>query len=87
MTLCWSLDKLGPMARYVEDTVIVLQAISGPDKGDPASVESHLDFDANAPIAVSESATSRNGWKSRPRPKSTAKLSMPSASSGWKRRR
>ena len=22
MTLCWSLDKLGPMARYVEDTVL-----------------------------------------------------------------
>src|SRR5439155_27273503 len=27
--------KLGPMARYVEDTLIVLQAISGPDQGDP----------------------------------------------------
>ena len=51
MTLCWSLDKLGPMARYVEDTLLVLQAISGPDPGDPASVASHLDFDAAAPIA------------------------------------
>ena len=50
MTLCWTLDKLGPMARYVEDTLIVLQAISGPDPGDPASVPSHLDFDADAPI-------------------------------------
>jgi len=39
------------MARYVEDTLIVLQAISGPDPGDPASVQSHLDFDAEAPIA------------------------------------
>jgi Asp-tRNA(Asn)/Glu-tRNA(Gln) amidotransferase A subunit family amidase len=50
MTLCWTLDKLGPMARYVEDTMIVLQAISGPDPGDPASAPSHLDFDAEAPI-------------------------------------
>ena len=50
MTLCWSLDKLGPMARYVEDTLIVLKEISGPDPGDPASKESHLDFDATAPI-------------------------------------
>jgi Asp-tRNA(Asn)/Glu-tRNA(Gln) amidotransferase A subunit family amidase len=48
MTLCWSLDKLGPMARSVEDTFLVLQAISGPDAGDAASVPSHLDFDANA---------------------------------------
>ncbi len=48
MTLCWSLDKLGPMARSVEDTMLVLQAISGPDAGDLASVPSALAFDANA---------------------------------------
>ena len=47
MTLCWTLDKLGPMARSVEDTLLVLQAISGPDAHDTASVPSHLDFDAN----------------------------------------
>ncbi len=50
MTLCWSLDKLGPMARSVEDTFLVLQAISGPDAGDAASVPSHLDFEANASV-------------------------------------
>ena len=51
MTLCWSLDKLGAMARYVEDTILVLGAISGPDAGDVASVPSALTFDANAKIA------------------------------------
>ncbi len=50
MTLCWSLDKLGPMTRAVEDAMLVLQAISGPDPGDPASVPSRLDFDAGAPV-------------------------------------
>jgi Asp-tRNA(Asn)/Glu-tRNA(Gln) amidotransferase A subunit family amidase len=50
MTLCWSLDKLGPMARSVEDTLLVLKAISGPDAGDLSSVRSHLDFDASAPV-------------------------------------
>jgi Asp-tRNA(Asn)/Glu-tRNA(Gln) amidotransferase A subunit family amidase len=50
MTLCWSLDKLGPMTRGVEDAVLVLHAISGPDAGDHASVPSHLDFDANASV-------------------------------------
>jgi Asp-tRNA(Asn)/Glu-tRNA(Gln) amidotransferase A subunit family amidase len=50
MTLAWSLDKLGPMARSVEDTMLVLQAISGPDAGDLASVPSHLDFDATASV-------------------------------------
>lgn len=48
MTLCWSLDKLGPMTRTVEDAMLVLQAISGPDAGDVSSVPGHLDFDANA---------------------------------------
>jgi Asp-tRNA(Asn)/Glu-tRNA(Gln) amidotransferase A subunit family amidase len=51
MTLCWSLDKLGPMTRGVEDGLLVLQAISGPDAGDVASVPSHLDFDATAPVS------------------------------------
>ena len=50
MTLCWSLDKLGPMARSVEDTLLVLQALSGPDKTDVACVASTLDYDASAPI-------------------------------------
>ena len=51
MTLCWSLDKLGPMTRSVEDAMLVLQAITGPDPGDVSSVPCHLDFDANAPVA------------------------------------
>jgi Asp-tRNA(Asn)/Glu-tRNA(Gln) amidotransferase A subunit family amidase len=50
MTLCWSLDKLGPMTRGVEDAMLVLQAISGPDPGDVSSVPSHLEFDANASV-------------------------------------
>jgi Asp-tRNA(Asn)/Glu-tRNA(Gln) amidotransferase A subunit family amidase len=50
MTLCWSLDKLGPMARYVEDTLLVLNTITGPDPGDVYSIPSNLDFDANASV-------------------------------------
>jgi len=50
MTLCWSLDKLGPMTRGVEDGMLVLRAISGPDAGDVGSVPSRLDFDATAPV-------------------------------------
>src|SRR5260370_35623159 len=50
MTLCWSLDKLGPMTRTVEDALLVLQAISGTDSGDFSSVPSRLDFDSNASV-------------------------------------
>jgi Asp-tRNA(Asn)/Glu-tRNA(Gln) amidotransferase A subunit family amidase len=51
MTLCWSLDKLGPMTRSVEDAMLVLQVITGPDAGDVSSVASHLDFDASAGVS------------------------------------
>jgi Asp-tRNA(Asn)/Glu-tRNA(Gln) amidotransferase A subunit family amidase len=50
MTLCWSLDKLGPMARSVEDTILVLNTISGPDPGDVSSVPSKVDFNGNASV-------------------------------------
>ncbi len=50
MTLCWSLDKLGPMTRSVEDAMLVLQAITGPDGHDVGSVPSKLDFDAKAGV-------------------------------------
>ena len=50
MTLCWSLDKLGPMTRGVEDALLVLDAIKGADAGDPASVSHALDFDAGAGV-------------------------------------
>src|SRR3954451_7986770 len=50
MTLCWSLDKLGPMTRGVEDAFLVLKAISGADAGDLASVPGRLEFDATAGV-------------------------------------
>lgn len=50
MTLCWSLDKLGPMTRGVEDSLLVLAALDGPDAGDVASVPAKLDFDAGASV-------------------------------------
>ena len=50
MTLCWSLDKLGPMTRYVEDAMLVLRAISGPHPGDLSRVPSKLDFDAGTSV-------------------------------------
>jgi Asp-tRNA(Asn)/Glu-tRNA(Gln) amidotransferase A subunit family amidase len=51
MTLCWSLDKLGPMTRHVEDAILVLNAISGTDPGDVASVPSTLTFHAEAAVS------------------------------------
>ena len=50
MTLSWSCDKLGPMTRGVEDTLIVLKAIGGADGGDVACVTEPLTFNAQASL-------------------------------------
>ncbi len=51
MALCWSLDKIGPLCRSVEDALLVLDAIRGSDDGDPASVDLPLNFEANRPLS------------------------------------
>jgi aspartyl-tRNA(Asn)/glutamyl-tRNA(Gln) amidotransferase subunit A len=40
MALCWTMDKIGPMARSAEDCGLVLAAIAGHDPADPASLPS-----------------------------------------------
>ena len=50
MPLCWSLDKVGPMARTVEDGALVLGAVHGADPGDPSSLSLPYRFDASASI-------------------------------------
>ncbi len=37
MALAWSMDKIGPMTRSVEDCALVFNAIQGPDKADPTT--------------------------------------------------
>ena len=50
MTLSWSHDKLGPITRSVEDTALVLAAISGPDASDLSSLPSRFAFDATRSV-------------------------------------
>jgi len=55
MALCWSLDKLGPICRYVEDTALVLEALNGADDGDPSSFDWGFSYDG--PTAAGEDIT------------------------------
>jgi Asp-tRNA(Asn)/Glu-tRNA(Gln) amidotransferase A subunit family amidase len=47
MALSWSMDKLGPICRSVEDCALVLDAIHGPD-GKDRTVELHAIFNWDA---------------------------------------
>ncbi len=46
MVLCWSLDKIGPICRTVEDAALVLDAINRHDAEDPGSIAMPFAFDA-----------------------------------------
>lgn len=51
MPLAWSFDKLGPMARSVEDCAIVFEAIHGSDGRDVATVSYPFAWPYQQPIA------------------------------------
>ncbi len=51
MALCWSLDKVGPICRSVEDTALVLAAINGHDSRDLGSLDAPFNFDAGRSLA------------------------------------
>ena len=46
MALCWSLDKIGPICRGVEDTGIVLSVLNAHDESDLGSIAAPFVFDA-----------------------------------------
>ncbi len=50
MALCWSLDKVGPICRTVEDTAIVLSELNGYDADDPATARFGFTYDGAADI-------------------------------------
>ena len=47
MALSWTMDKIGPMARSVEDCALVLEAIHGPDNFDRAVKNVPFSWDAS----------------------------------------
>lgn len=50
MSLAWSLDKLGPICRSVEDAAIVFDAIAGRDARDPSTLCAPGARRADAPV-------------------------------------
>jgi Asp-tRNA(Asn)/Glu-tRNA(Gln) amidotransferase A subunit family amidase len=51
MALSWSMDKLGPICRGVEDCALVLDAIHGPDNQDLTCREVPFSWDGRAPLS------------------------------------
>ncbi len=51
MALSWSMDKIGPMCRTVEDCAIVFNAIYGPDGVDQSLIDLPFNFNADVNLA------------------------------------
>ncbi len=51
MALSTTMDKVGPLCRYVEDCVLVMNAIYGPDKRDGSVADAAFRWDPLAPLS------------------------------------
>lgn len=47
MALSWTMDKLGPICRSVDDCALVLDVIHGPDGKDLSAAQAAFDWDSN----------------------------------------
>lgn len=52
MTLAWSMDRVGPLCRTVEDCAMVFNAIHGVDEKDPSTVTAPFRFDRAIKLAT-----------------------------------
>ncbi len=50
MALAWSLDKVGPLCRYVEDTAMVMHVITGFDPRDAGSANTGFGYQGSAEL-------------------------------------
>ena len=51
MTLSWSMDKVGPMCRTIEDCALVFHVIHGADEKDPSTLTAPFHFDRSPDLA------------------------------------
>jgi Asp-tRNA(Asn)/Glu-tRNA(Gln) amidotransferase A subunit family amidase len=64
MALSWSMDKLGPFARSVEDCALVFDAIHGADGRDPTARDAPFNWDSERPLSDLRVGYFRRGFES-----------------------
>jgi Asp-tRNA(Asn)/Glu-tRNA(Gln) amidotransferase A subunit family amidase len=63
MALSWSMDKIGPMCRSVEDCAIVLNAIHGRDGRDPTIRDVPFNWESDRPLTELRIGYHRAGFE------------------------
>ena len=77
MTLRWTMDKVGVIARGVEDTAIVLNAIYGPDGRDRTVADVPFAWNGARPLSTLKIGVVRNEFATEPRDSADARARWP----------
>ena len=67
MALSWSMDKIGPICRTVEDCALVFQAISGPDEKDLTVVDLPFNWDPQQDLKTIRIGYLKSSFDRKPR--------------------
>lgn len=66
MELSWTMDKVGPMCRSVEDCVLVFNAIYGPDGRDESVADAAFNWNPSAPLSGYRIGYVRSDFEAQP---------------------
>lgn len=66
MELSWTMDKVGPMCRTVEDCVLVFNAIYGPDGRDESVADAAFNWNPAAPLSRYRIGYVRSDFEAQP---------------------
>jgi Asp-tRNA(Asn)/Glu-tRNA(Gln) amidotransferase A subunit family amidase len=69
MALCWTMDKLGPIARCAEDCALVLEVIHGPDGRDTSVIPAGFHWDPQTDWRYLRVGYLKSAFETEPPPK------------------
>ena len=72
MALSWTMDKIGPMCRSVEDCALVFNAIYGPDGRDDTVVDAPFIWNPDVPLSTAEDRLHQGGVRGAARVRDAA---------------
>ena len=87
MALSWSMDKLGPICRSVEDCALVLSAIYGPDGRDRAVKNAVFNWDAELDWKKLRVGYLKTDFERTPQPQEDVQKEEPAVSEEEKKKR
>lgn len=87
MALSWSMDKLGPICRSVEDCALVLDTIYGPDGGDRSVQPAAFNWDAMLDWRKLRVGYLKNDFERKPGASQDAEKEEPAVSEEEKKKR